>query len=318
MKNQKVQKTHKILLLGLILILALSGCSKNNASASDVVAIVNGQNITKDELYNVLVEQSGEAALETLIAEKIVDIESEKNKVSIPDEEVQAKLDELIQQYGGPDQFAIALMQYGFTEDDIKKNIKTDLIITKLLEPKITISEEDMKKYFEENTSSFATEEQVKASHILVDSEEKAKEVKDKIDQGGDFSQLAKEYSMDTANKDMGGSLGFFGRGQMVPEFEDAAFSLTPGSISDPIKTDFGFHIIKVEEKQAAKVANYEESKDKIKDILLQEKLPATYTTWIQEKHTEYNVQNKLAETTTTESATTEVPNATTEAKTDK
>lgn len=319
MKNQIMKKAYQVMVLGATLMIALSGCNQNTSSTdwNEVVAVVGDQNITKDDLYNLLMEKNGETALNTLIDEKILELEVEKNKIEISQEEIQAELDKTIEEVGGLDQFGILLMQYGMTEDDIEENIKVNLTYKRILEPLITITEDDMKAYFEENSSYFATEEQVKASHILVDSEEKAKEVKAKIDEGGDFAELAKEYSTDPSNSNNGGSLGFFGRGQMVQEFEDVAFSLEPGSISDPVKTEFGYHIIKVEEKQGAKEANYEESKDEIKDILVDEKLSETYNTWIQEKRTEYNVQNKLTERETSE-ATTEAVNTTTEATTEK
>ncbi len=255
-----------------------------------MVARVNGEVITKDELYEVLVKENGEAALNSLIVNKIIELEAKNQDITIAEEDIQKEIDELAEPYGGEEGFTQFLEIYGYSLDEIKNNIKTNLNIKKLLEPNIKIEENEIKSYFDENKESFDTKEQVKASHILVDSEDKAKEVKEKLLNGEDFAELAKNYSIDTANNQQGGELGFFARGEMVPEFENAAFSLKVGEISEPVQTEFGYHIIKVEDKEQAKEATYEESKEDIRNILFDEKLSAYFSTWIQDKFDEYKI----------------------------
>jgi foldase protein PrsA len=291
------RKIHQSVLLITLLILTLfvSACSNSGGVNDDnVVAKVNGEVITKDDLYEILVEQNGEQALEVLITEKIIELEAAKEKIEVSDEEIEDTMADIISQYGNEDGFKQALESYGYTVEDVRKDIEMNIKVEKLLEPQIEISEEEMKSFFEENKQMFATEEQVKARHILVDSEEQAKEIREKLLANEDFTELAKEYSLDTFTKEQGGDLGFFKRGQMVPEFEEAAFSLKVGEISEPIKSEYGYHIIKVEEKMEAKEADFGESKEKIKDMIFQQKVPTVYNEWIQEKFVEYEIERML------------------------
>ncbi|HHY80872.1 MAG TPA: foldase [Thermoanaerobacter sp.] len=286
-----------ILVLSLVFALILSACNTNTSSKKaddNVVARVNGEAITKDELYDALVQENGKTVLNSLIANKIVELEAKKQNITVSEEDVQKEVDKLAEQYGGEEAFTQFLDMYGYSLDGIKDNIKMNLYVKKLLEPTIKIEESEIKSYFDENKASFDTPEQVKASHILVGSEEKAKEVKQKLQDGEDFAELAKTYSTDTSNNQQGGELGYFSKGQMAPEFEAAAFSLKVGEISDPVKTEFGYHIIKVEDKKEAKEATYEESKDKIKEALLEEKLSAAFSTWIREKFSEYKIETLI------------------------
>lgn len=172
--------------------------------------------------------------------------------------------------------------------------MKTNLKIEKLLEPEIDITEEEMKTYFEENKESLSEPEQVKASHILVEDEATAKEVKGKLDGGADFAELAKEYSTDTSNSGNGGELGYFGKGEMTASFEEKAFSMKEGEISDPVKTEFGYHIIKFEDKKAAVPAVYAEKKEEIKAALFDQKMQTAYTGWMEEKKEEYEIETSM------------------------
>lgn len=141
---------------------------------------------------------------------------------------------------------------------------------------KASIKDQDAKAFYDEQVKQLKPEEEVNASHILVKDEAKAKEIADKLAKGGDFAALAKENSEDPGSKDNGGNLGFFGHGQMVPEFETAAFALEKGKISAPVKSAFGFHIIKLEDKRMRQPPPFDAVKDRIVNSLLQKKAQAT------------------------------------------
>ena len=129
---------------------------------------------------------------------------------------------------------------------------------------KASVSESDARKLYDDKVRQIKPEEEVSARHILVDSEDKAKELKEKIKAGGDFAVLAKENSMDPGSKDDGGNLGYFGHGQMVPQFEEIVFSLAKGDVSNPVKTQFGWHLIKIEDKRIKLPPAYDIVKDRI------------------------------------------------------
>lgn len=270
-----------------VLIVALS---LNNG---EVVAKIGEEEISKDQFYDRLLEMYGSQVLDSMITEKIVELEAKKAKISVTDEDVQKELDKMIEQVGGEEMFSFQLAYSGYTMDQMKEELKNYLTIVKILEPKIEITDEEINSYFEENKDRFAQEEEVQASHILVDDEETANKVKKLLDDGGDFAALAKEYSKD-GSAQSGGDLGYFTKGEMVQEFEDAAFSMEIGQVSEPVKSEYGYHIIKVTDKKEAQEATLENSKDEIKDILRNQKVNELYPTWITEMQEQYDIKNNL------------------------
>ncbi len=144
-----------------------------------------------------------------------------------------------------------------FAEKQIVQKVFLEQLIKK------NVTEEKLKKKYAEISASQASQDEYKARHILVKTEEEAKNVKQKLDKGADFVTLAKEYSTDGTKND-GGELGYFTKGQMVPAFEEATASLKINQISGPVKTDFGYHIIQLEDKRKVKPASFEEMRAKI------------------------------------------------------
>jgi foldase protein PrsA len=285
-----------MLLTGLLAIaFVIAGCS-NDSENGEKVATVDGQKITKDELYDAMVKTGGQEALSVLIDGKLIDLEVKDKKIKVSDKEVDDELATFVESTGGEEAFKAALEQSGMNEKEFKENIVEYLSLRKLLEPRIEITDEEIEAYYEEHKEQLGQPEEVQASHILVEDEKTAKEVEQKLKDGGDFAKLAEEFSKDPSNASNGGELGYFGKGKMVPEFEEAAFAMKVDEISGPVKTSHGYHIIKVTDKKEAKEASLKDSKDQIRDAIFEQKMQTEYEVLMGELKEKYKVENTLTE----------------------
>lgn len=237
-------KKWKIALMTAASVLALSAC---NNGGSEVIVETKAGNITKEEFYQAMKERVGKEVIRDLAYEKVL---SKKYKVS--DKEIDREIENLKEMYGA--QYELAVQQSG--EQAIRNMVKLDLLRQKAAIEDVKVTEDELKKYYNEYKPK------IRASHILVKDEKTAKEIKAKLEKGEDFAKLAKEYSQDTGSAQNGGDLGWFGPGRMVKEFEDAAYALNVGQVSQPVKTEYGYHIIKVTDKK--KKPSYKEMKAEI------------------------------------------------------
>ena len=254
---QNVFLKRRVLLAAAIVAAVSAGAFLHVASAEEktdtVVAKVNGQAITEADMRYAENELGGELAnlppevKRRALAEYLID------NTLFADAAEGAKLS--------------ATPEYEQQMGYLKRRVLRELYFNKTL--KDTIKEDEAKKIYSERVAQLKPEEEIAASHILVDSEDKAKELRAKIAAGADFAQVAKENSTDTGSKDQGGVLGYFGHGQMVPEFEAAAFKLEKGQISEPVHTSFGWHIIKVDDRRKKEPPSYEAVKETIMNSLV-------------------------------------------------
>ena len=232
--------------------LALSACN----NGSEVVVETKEGNITKEELYKEMKERYGKEVLRDLVHEKVL-----SKKFKVTDKEIDQEIENLKEMYGV--RYDLAVQQSG--EEAIRKMVRLDLLRQKAAMDDIKVTDEELKKYYNEYKPK------VRASHILVDDEKTAKEIKAKLEKGEDFAKLAKQYSKDTGSAQNGGDLGWFGPGKMVEEFEKAAYTLNVGEISNPVKTQFGYHIIKVTDKEKKK--SFDEMREEIEYEVKKSKL---------------------------------------------
>lgn len=225
-------------------VLALSAC---NNGGSEVIVETKAGDITKDEFYKAMKQRVGKEVIRDLVYEKVL---SKKYKVS--EKEIDREIANLKDMYGA--QYDLAVQQSG--EQAIRDMVKLDLLRQKAAVEDVKVTEKELKQYYDEYKPK------IRASHILVKDEKTAQDIKAKLDKGEDFAKLAKEYSQDAGSAQNGGDLGWFGPGKMVKEFEDAAYALNVGQVSQPVKTEYGYHIIKVTDKK--KKPSYEQMKEEI------------------------------------------------------
>ncbi|SFS35403.1 peptidylprolyl isomerase [Paenibacillus sp. 453mf] len=281
----------------------------------EAVASVNGTDISKDELYNELLTLGGQATLENMITMELVDQAAAEANVTVTDEDVNAELETLKTQYGGEEAFDMALAQSGMTLDALKKNMDLQVKMRKILEPQTDVTDEEISTYYEENKASFATPEQVRASHILVETKEEADAIKKELDGGADFATLATEKSTDTASAANGGDLGFFGEEDMLEPFSKAAFSMQVDEISDPVQSDYGYHIIMKTDHKEATNPTLEDKKEEIRKILVDQQIGELSSTWMTDLRSNATISNTLtpAEESTDAGADTNSTDSTTE-----
>ncbi|HZK40352.1 MAG TPA: peptidylprolyl isomerase [Atribacterota bacterium] len=296
-----IRKNMKIILIVVIAAFVLSafyGLGQYSSSGGQkrtyYIAEVNKSGITSDQLQSAFlkaISQYDEKTLSSLdqstilsfkknILNQLIDYEifyqqAQKEKIKISNDEIDLEIDKIKDNFSSPEEFNAALTANDTTLAQLKEDIKRQILINKVLEEtknQVTITDEELLEYYNENEESLFEPEQVHARHILVKTEEEANNLLLQLKEGIiDFAELAKEKSIDSSASN-GGDLGFFARGQMVKEFEDAAFSLKPGEISGVVKTQFGYHIIKCEEKKEEYSPTFEEAKEQISNTLRSQK----------------------------------------------
>lgn len=250
-----------------------------------------GQQVSDDQLAAMKKD-----ILEGLIEREVLYQESQKTGIKVSDQTIDEQLAAIKKRFPSEAEYNNALSKMNLTEDEVKKQISRGLAIRDLIEQQITgkivITEAETKAYYDGNPQMFKQPEQIKASHILIkvdagaaeaqkaEARKKIETVQQKIKDGGDFAELAKEYSEGPSNA-RGGDLGYFRRGQMVKPFEDAAFAMKANEVSEIVETRFGYHIIKVYDLKPEQTLAYDDVKDKLSQRMKQEKVEQEATQYI-------------------------------------
>jgi peptidyl-prolyl cis-trans isomerase C len=254
------------------------------AQLPEVVARVNGQPISAADLERAVGELEARAGqpvpadqrdrivrgvLDQLVAYRLLAQESGVRRIAVADSDVDARIAQIRSQFPSEQQFTQTLAQRRLTVEGLRTDVREGMQIDKMLDAevggRVAVTADQVNDFYAKNPSEFQQAERVHASHILISvpaggsaevkeqARARAADVLKDVKAGKDFAALAKEHSQDPGSGAKGGDLGFFERGQMVGPFEQAAFSLAPGQSSELVETQFGFHIVKVLEKQEAR-----------------------------------------------------------------
>lgn len=285
-----------VLAIALIIVLIKPPFGNSN----EIVATVNGVNISKDRLYDELILAGGVTTLDNLITQELIAQEAKAASVTVSDAEVTAEIDLIKKSFGTEEEFNSTLAQYGMTLETLQKDTKVNLTIRKILEPRTDVTDEEVQQFYDANKEALGTPEQIQASHILVATKEEADAILTELKQGADFATIAKEKSID-GSKEQGGDLGFFGKGEMVPEFEEAAFALKVNEMSGVVQSEHGFHIIKKTAEKAAVVPTFEEKKEEVRKQLVATEANELSEAWMQEIRAKAKITNTLATETPAE-----------------
>jgi peptidyl-prolyl cis-trans isomerase C len=265
----------------------------------EVIARVNGESVTRKEIEDwiqnleqraggpVPAEQRDRiyrGGIDQLVGYKLLVQEATARKIDVKDAEVNAKIDEVKKQFPSEDVFMQTLIERKLSIAQMKADAKRDIAIARLIDneiaSRIALKPSQVEDFYKNNPDRFKEPERVRASHILItfpqgadaaakaQAKTKAQQVLKDVKAGKDFAALARQHSQDPGSAQNGGDLGFFPQGQMVGPFNDAAFSLKPGATSDLVETEFGYHIIRVAEKQPARTVPLEEVRPRVEQYL--------------------------------------------------
>jgi peptidyl-prolyl cis-trans isomerase C len=311
------------LLVG-VAILIVAGCAPaeptaNVDSQAKKVVTFEGGDVTQGEL-DEFAAQSGvskddpqyQATVQQLIPQ-LVSIEiakayAQEHSITVSDKEVDQELAKIKEQVGdqarstgqdvsNQEAYEQALKQNNITEEQLREDIRENLPVQEVQERvagNAEPSDEEVQKYYEENKAAqFTTPSQRCVRHILFnkDQKEKAEDVKQQLENGGDFAELAKENSQDPGSAENGGDLGCLSKGETVPEFEQAAFGAEQGEIVGPVETEFGYHILKVTDVKSEQTRSLQEVESQIRSQLAAEKQTEEFNKWIEEQKKERNVK---------------------------
>jgi len=242
-------------------------------------------------------QQIRKTVLERMINDMLLLAEADRMGVAVTDEELKNEITALLGEY---DQARLTLnlgkmgISYGQWKADVEKGMRIRTLVLQQIDARIGVTPAETRAYYDENADEFHWPERVRALQIMVNDETAAEQIRKKLLAGADFATIAKERSQ-SPDAATGGDLGYFSRGQMPPEFEEAVFNLKAGQISEVIESIYGFHLFKAVGRESPRMMTFDEAQERIRALLISRKREEEFNRWIENLHTQANVKADLA-----------------------
>jgi len=306
LKTDLFYSTRQFLCLCVVALIILSGCHSANNSAEKCVATVDGEKISLsdfnkrfkrelDIMDSILslkeneIERLKEEILNKLIDEKIMRLRAEKLSLSVSDDELMKRIEEITR--GGFDKiFPESKVDYNTWKEKLRKRVILEKLINHDVKSVVRVSEDEALAYYKNHPEKYISGERVHVAQIVVQNRKKAEDILKRLKNGENFGKVAQKVSTgpESARE---GDLGIFGRGIMPESFDKIVFSLPPGKISNVIKTPYGYHIFKILKKDDGKEMSFVEVKNKIISELRREKEEHKYVKWLERLRSEVDIK---------------------------
>lgn len=316
--SSHIRRNIPVLLLALVAVLAVAACGGEGSSSADVpegtIAVVGDKTVTKEEFDQAIEQQKKTAeaqkqdfpevgtpeyealkanVVKGLIAQREWELEGESMGIKVTDQEIETQLNQKKEQFGLTDEqkYQAELAKAGITDAQVRDQVRIEILTNKIYEAvikKVTVTDADVQAYYDQNAAKYQQPASREVRHILVKTEAQAQKLHDQIQSGADFAKLVNKYTQDEASKADGGKFTAL-EGRTVGPFDDFVFSAKTGELSDPIKTEFGWHIIEVLSAiKPPTTTPLDQVKDSIETTVLQTKQNAAMRAWIAGLQTKY------------------------------
>lgn len=298
-KNGNILHISSVLLVSLLL---LAGCKSKTPQEEEKILARVGQDVITIAEFEESFSSTGKryasnypmdrknslklkaAYLNQLIEEKLIMTEAERMKISVGTEEIDAAIAGLKKNYGDDNSFKKVFidehLDLAVWREKVKKKLLVEKVIYQTVSSKVAISDDEIKEYYENNLDEFHSDEKVKVRQIFHMDEREASKARERVRAGEDFAAVAAEVSQ-SPDASEGGDLGYFGRGIMPPEFDETVFTMEVGSLSEVVRSSYGYHVFLLEDRREERDLSFEDVKEKIAEIIRRNKEELIYGKWI-------------------------------------